>query len=334
MTNSRETEKPALLGKSQAFLRCVGEAKAFAGSRANVLIVGESGTGKELFARYLHDIEANQERPFIAVNCAAIPDQLIESELFGYERGAFTGAVAKKIGKFELANGGDIFLDEISSLKHELQAKILRVLQEKEIVRVGGNEHIKTNFRVIAATNIDLAPLVAGGLFRIDLFHRLRVVQLSIPPLRERCEDIPILADFFAKKYSQNPDKKISENAMQKLVGHKWQGNVRELENVIHAATVMSKSELINACDLPEWAFSSQTKLSLEHAAICAPAENDVCAATYRDFIDNAERLILRRALEKCEGDRSKTAQLLDISRTTLYIKLKQLGIFSKRGAI
>lgn len=327
--------KTRILGTSPKFRKLMENASRLKGHKANVLILGESGTGKELLARYVHSLEGNSRRPFIAVNCAAIPDGLIESELFGYERGAFTGAHHRKIGKFELANGGDIFLDEISSLKPGLQAKILRVIQEKEIVRVGGNSPIPVDFRVIAATNDNLSEKVSEGIFRVDLYHRLRVIQLEIPPLRERREDIPLLIAYFLDKFGRDASaKKISAGALNRLQEYPWPGNIRELENVIHSLTILSSDEIITAEHLPHW-MDNPAKVITENdlgrakegGSIELP--KNIESVTLRDWVKEAEKAFISRALKKNNGDKSKTAKSLKMGRTTLYGKLKELDLLN-----
>lgn len=323
-----------ILGASPPFRALMDKAARLKGHNANILIHGESGTGKELLARYIHSIENSPRRPFIAVNCAAIPEGLIESELFGHERGSFTGAHYRKIGKFELANGGDIFLDEISSLKPDLQAKILRVLQEKEIVRVGGNTPVTVNFRVISATNDNLLDRVEIGAFRVDLYHRLRVVELFIPPLRERQEDIPLLIAYFLDKFGRQAGaKKITAEALRKLQQYSWPGNIRELENIIHSLTILSPGDVVTSQHLPKWA-----KDTLQNGAGSTsngdPDEtlklpNDLTLTSYREFVKTAERIYIKRALEHQNGDKSKTADMLNMGRTTLYGKLKELNLYN-----
>lgn len=317
-----------LLGNSQSFKELLSQAERVAGHDANILILGESGTGKELLARHIHSVETNSSRrPFIAVNCAAIPEGLIESELFGHEKGAFTGAIERKIGKFELANGGDIFLDEISTLKPDMQAKILRVLQEKEIVRVGGNSTVHTDFRVIAATNIDLVKMVEQGQFRMDLYHRIRVVQLIVPPLRERKEDVQLLAKYFLEKYSKGKEpKKITEAALNKLLDYSWPGNIRELENVIHSVAILTPGDVIQDKHLPSWALNGcgDTVVS----KINFPSIPTVMPTTsFKEFLQRAEKSYIEYMLAVCEGDRTRAAQAMNLGRTTLYTKLKELGI-------
>ncbi len=323
-----------ILGSSPSFRALIETADRLKGHKANVLIQGESGTGKELFARYIHALEEKPRRPFIAVNCAAIPEGLIESELFGHERGAFTGAHHRKIGKFELANGGDIFLDEISSLRHDLQAKILRVIQEKEIVRVGGNTPIAVNFRVISATNDNLLQSVEEGKFRVDLYHRLRVVELVIPPLRERREDITLLTAYFLDKYGKGT-KKISARALHVLQEYPWPGNVRELENVVHSLTILSSGEIITEEHLPGWmknrnGFSADASQMVTNQDDIVQLPNELSSVTLKEFVKEAERLYIQRALNVNRGDKTKTAEYLRMGRTTLYGKLKELNLFDQ----
>lgn len=311
-----------IVGVSRAVRDLLDKAARLKGHDANVLIEGESGTGKELVARYLHSIEDAKHRPFIAVNCAAIPENLIESELFGHEKGSFTGAIARKIGKFELANGGDIFLDEISSLRLDLQAKILRVLQEKEICRIGGQSTIKVGFRVISATNENLDAMVAHGTFRMDLFHRLRVVQLGMPPLRGRAEDIPLLVRHFLGKYSKpGHHKEMSPEALEYFKTYRWPGNVRELENIVHNLIIMSPNGVIGEADLPGWIKKSAG--TSDATAVSAAAN----AKTLKECLKTAEKAYIEKALRAVNGNKSKAAADLDVSRTTLHTKLKELGI-------
>jgi two-component system NtrC family response regulator len=316
-----------LLGTSPAFKELLSQTRKVKGHKANILILGESGTGKELLARYIHGLEENPgSRPFVAVNCAAIPDSLIESELFGHEKGSFTGAVGKKVGKFELANGGDIFLDEISSLKPDLQAKILRVLQEREVLRVGGNTPIHTDFRVISATNEDLAALVEKNAFRMDLYHRLRVVQFAMPPLRDRPEDIPLLTAYFLEKFSgEKGAKKITSGALARLKNYSWPGNIRELENVVHSVMILTEGDVIEERHLPSWALNKCGENGPRQAFPDLPGTN--MPITFKEYIRRAERAYIEHALAVHDGDRTKAAQDMDIGRTTLYVKLKELGI-------
>lgn len=324
---AKEIARP-LVGGSKVFRDLLEKARCVRGHGANVLIEGESGTGKELLARYIHDLEGDGERPFIAVNCAAIPDTLIESELFGHEKGAFSGAFQRKIGKFELADDGDIFLDEINSLKPELQAKILRVIQERELYRVGGNEPVRLKFRVIAASNAGLETLVTEGRFRMDLYHRLRVVSFCIPALRERPEDIPDLIACFLKKHAvPGKSHEFSPDALESLVIYSWPGNARELENLVHSLVILAPREQIAAKDLPQWLFrqtaypqtaSPQTKE--------APVERSE-VVPLKHFVQRAETGYIRRVIGMNSGDKTLAAKTLGISRTSLYEKLKLLNL-------
>lgn len=326
---AKELAKP-LIGGSKKFEEILKRAECVRGHNANVLIEGESGTGKELLARFIHELEGNPDRPFIAVNCAAIPENLIESELFGHEKGSFSGAFQRRVGKFELANHGDIFLDEINSLKPDLQAKILRTIQEKEIYRVGGNHPIHISFRVIAATNSDLEDMVCRKSFRIDLFHRLRVVSLRIPPLRERPEDIPVLVGHFLQKYGLGK-KRFSEKAIERFVSYSWPGNVRELENLVHSLVIMSPSPKIGEQDLPIWLKEKSEdttwdamdpKQFILPAVVTGDAPEDRIVPLKR-YVQSIEKRYVQRALLTYSGDKSKAALALGISRTSLYEKMK-----------
>lgn len=320
---ARDLARP-LIGESKTFQDVLKRAQCVRGHEANVLIEGESGTGKELLARYIHELESNPERPFIAVNCAAIPETLIESELFGHEKGAFSGAFQRRVGKFELAHGGDIFLDEINSLKPELQAKILRVLQEKEIYRVGGNQPIRINFRVIAATNSNLDGMVTQGTFRMDLFHRLRVVSLRIPSLRERVDDIVVLIGHFLKKFSRG-QKRMTEAAMARLMDYSWPGNVRELENMMHSLVIMTPSAMITEKELPEWitkqAVSEQDLMNHEPHELSSELPDEI--QPLKKYLASIEQRYIKRVLVHKNGDKTRTAMELGISRTSLYEKMR-----------
>jgi len=319
-----ELRKKEFTHTSFAVRRLLDQAAHLKGRSANVLVVGETGTGKELLARYIHKLEDNPRRPFVAVNCAAIPENLLEAELLGHEAGAFTGAVKRRIGKFELADGGDIFLDEISSLKTDLQAKILRVLEEREFCRVGGNDVIHADFRVIAATNEPLEDKVARSEFRMDLYHRLRVIELNMPPLRDRKEDIPLLVEQFLRKYAEGTPKSISPEAMEQLVAYNWPGNVRELQNVIHSMVILTQGDVIKKEHLPSWALNGCGSVG-ENAprAIMPTLSQNV--VTLKEYVQKAERNYIEFVLNHCDGDKTKTAQKLDVGRTTLYGKMKEL---------
>ncbi len=278
-------------------------------SDITVLIHGESGTGKELVARQIHRLSKRANRPFIAVNCAAIPDNLLESELFGHEKGAFTGAIEKKIGKFELARGGTMLLDEIGEMSMMLQAKLLRVLQEREIDRIGGKEPIPVDVRVIATTNKDLYKECMEGRFREDLYYRLNVFPINIPPLRERTEDIPLLAMHFMKKFSECSHKDIkgfSEQAMNLLKNRQWRGNVRELENVIQRAVFLCRGNLIEVNDLL--------------------LEDDVMCSTKSGNLKEVEKKLILQTLKDVNGNKTKAAKILGISVRTIRNKLNEYG--------
>jgi two-component system NtrC family response regulator len=303
-----------LLGESaamRALLKMIGRAVA---SDATVLITGETGTGKELVARALHQHSARVDKPFVAVNCAAIPHELLESELFGHVRGAFTGAVANREGVFVRAQGGTLLLDEVGDMSLLLQAKLLRVLQEREIVPVGGTHALKVDVRVIAATLHDLASRVASGAFREDLFYRLNVLHLHVPPLRERPEDIGLLAQHFLAHAAQ-PPKRLTPAAQRALLAYPWPGNVRELKNVLERASILTPGLEIDATDL-----------DLPGVASRAPAE-DFLAGTLSEAVARLEAAMIRKALREAAGNRAAAARQLGIHRQLLYSKIKQYGI-------
>jgi len=302
-------------------------AKTVAQSKATVLIQGESGTGKELIASLVHENSNRAGRPFVAINCAAIPENLLESELFGYERGAFTGAVTSKAGKFEFANGGTLLLDEISEMDVRLQAKLLRVIQEGEIDRIGGRKPIPVDVRIIATTNRNLADCVKEGTFREDLFYRLNVVNVNIPPLRERLGDVRLLSEHFNTSYCMKNDKgtlEFSETALQMLETHVWPGNVRELENVIERAIITAVDGKISERDVV-------IERRPEHAVIAG----QMAQAADRGWspgktLDDIERNVILEALTYHQGNRTHTARALGISIRTLRNKLadyRRLGI-------
>ncbi len=293
-------------------------------TNATVLIQGESGTGKELVVKAIHYHSQRKDKPLVAINCGAIPVNLIESEFFGYERGVFTDAKERKIGKFEQANGGTIFLDEISELPLDNQVKLLRVLDEKKITRIGGNESVPVDIRVIAATNRDLQENVSKGIFRLDLFYRLNIFNITVPPLRERKEDIPLLVEHFIDEYNKHLNlsiKNISRLAMDYLQEYEWPGNVRELENAIQSAMILSKDEIIRLENLP-----------LNIQGFPEPVNETDLGETgleerIRQFSIKHEKIIILKALEKCNNNRTNTAILLKISRKTLFNKMKKYGI-------
>ncbi len=322
-------------------------AKEVAKSEATVLITGESGTGKEVLATFVHENSNHSKGAFVAVNCAAIPENLIESELFGYEKGAFTGAVGRKIGKFELADNGTILLDEVGEIPINLQAKLLRVLQEKEVERVGGLKPVKINTRILAATNKDLKQLCDEGKFREDLYYRLNVICMELPPLRDRKEDIADLSSFFINKYSEinkRAAKKLSNSAMQTLIDYEWPGNVRELEHTIERAVVLSKSSEIEANDLFlhgitiegfksgntltintsfEDTISLDTNDNIINEQADVLATDDMISAVGRTLADVEQELILK-TLKDMGGNRTKAAEVLGITVRTLRNKLNE----------
>ena len=304
-------------------------------SEASILITGESGVGKEVMARYVHRKSRRAERPFISVNCAAIPENLLESELFGHEKGAFTGAMARRIGKFEEADGGTLLLDEISEMDGRLQAKLLRALQEREIDRVGGSRPVKVNIRVIATSNRDLTQAVRDGTFREDLLYRLNVVNLKLPPLRERPGDIIALADHFVKKYAAAngvPERRIGEAARGRLLGHRWSGNVRELENAMHRAVLLASGHEIevDALRLPDGQLLGVGEGPTAGRATSGPvaAAASAADAAMRAFVGQTvaqmEQTLIIDTLGHCFGNRTHAANILGISIRTLRNKLKE----------
>lgn len=313
-------------------------AKDVAESEATVLITGESGTGKEVLARFIHENSGHAKGPFVAVNCAAIPENLIESELFGYEKGAFTGAVNKKLGKFELADGGTILLDEIGEIPIHLQAKLLRVLQEKEVERLGALKPSKINTRVLATTNRNLKEMSQEGTFREDLYYRLNVISMELPPLRDRKEDVADLSSFFIKKYSEinkKAVKPLSEDALKALQSYEWPGNVRELEHTIERAVVLSKTNEITSKDLflhgiTIAGFKSQPDTTSivdekeeNKKAVELSNDDSMGSAVGRTIADVEQELILK-TLQDVAGNRTKAAEILGITVRTLRNKLNE----------
>ncbi|MDX1487632.1 MAG: sigma 54-interacting transcriptional regulator, partial [Acidiferrobacterales bacterium] len=310
----------AFVGESAAMKKVMKAIETVAPTDANVLILGETGTGKELVARAIHDLSPMRDKALVKVNCAALPSELIESELFGHEKGAFTGALTRKIGRFELANGGTIFLDEIGDLPLQLQAKLLRVLQEGEFERVGGTHTIKVSVRVIAATNRNLAEEVRSGNFRSDLFYRLNVFPMEIPPLRKRTGDVPLLVNFFLTKYGKKLGKHfdgVSQAAMQQLVKYSWPGNVRELQNVIEHATIVAKSPKVN--------IELRPGLDIDAGA----------QALSNSTLQDVERAHILRVLEETgwviSGEKG-AATVLGLHPNTLQSRMQKLGIKRARS--
>lgn len=310
-----------IITQDSDFSQVLQRASHAASSTATILIEAESGTGKELLARMIHRRSPRAAGPFVAVNCAALPENLLESELFGFEKGSFTGAGTSKPGKFEMADHGTLLLDEIGEMAPILQAKLLRVLQEREVDRVGGKEPIKIDVRVIATTNRDLASLVSAGAFREDLFYRLNVIRLTIPPLRRRAGDIPLLADFFCKRYAKESGKDgigCSSAALERLCLHHWPGNVRELENTVQRAIALCVGNAIEEEDL----FLSQISASEEKPA-AIPPDPPGAGTSMREM----ERQLISKTLESTGGNRTHAAKILGISLRTLRNKLNEFGL-------
>jgi DNA-binding NtrC family response regulator len=309
---------PPIVGGSAGLRAVQKEAERVAGTDATVLLEGESGTGKELFARAIHALSPRRERAFVAINCAAIPDTLLESELFGHERGSFTGATARRLGKFELADGGTVFLDEIAELTQATQGKLLRVLQEKSFHRVGGTVAIQVDVRIIAASNRPLEKLVAQGAFREDLYYRVRVFPIRIPPLRERPEDVDPLVDWFLERLPQELKKKplrLEAGARERLRAYEWPGNVRELRNCLERAIILSENGLIEEKNL---------RLSPDSGPPLAVPEGETLEEVRERAARVAERLWLVRTLEQVRWDRTAAAQALGLSPRRLEAKLKE----------
>jgi two-component system nitrogen regulation response regulator GlnG len=333
-------EAPEILGQAPAMQDVFRGIGRLAQSHATVMITGESGTGKELVARALHRHSPRSAKPFIAINTAAIPRELLESELFGHERGAFTGAQAQRRGRFEQAEGGTLFLDEIGDMPPELQTRLLRVLSDSQFYRVGGHQPIKANVRIIAATHQELEARVSQGLFREDLFHRLNVIRLRLPPLRERREDIPLLARHFLAKSARElgvEAKRLSDAAVKYLAAQDLPGNVRQLENICHWLTVMSPSVAIEVKDLPPElradapaaAAGWVAALEKEVEGLLGRGETDVMEALVRRF----EKALIVKALAHTGGRRIEASQLLGLGRNTLTRKIQELGIDSKKSS-
>lgn len=313
-----------IIGKCQAMQEVYRTIEKVAATDSSVLIYGESGTGKELVARAIHKLSPRKDKPFIRVNCGALVENLLESELFGHEKGAFTGAMKRKKGRFELAHRGSIFLDEIGDISPNMQLKLLRVLQEKEFERVGSEETIQVDVRILAATNKNLSELVQQGKFREDLYYRLHIIPIYLPPLRERKEDIPLLAQHFIKQLAgelKKPAQAITDAAMEKLINYPWPGNVRELENVIERAIVLSDKAVIDAADLPILPTTGAERVPGDLLDRFGYKLNETLAAV--------EKQLIEKALNETQGNKNQAAKLLGIGTSLLYYKLEKYGIIS-----
>jgi transcriptional regulator with GAF, ATPase, and Fis domain len=324
-----------IIGESPALHQVFQILAKVAPTDSTVLVTGESGTGKELLVRALHKNSHRAQNPFVPVNCGAIPKELLESELFGHEKGAFTHAIKSRAGRFELATGGTIFLDEIGELDLSLQVKILRVLQEKEFERVGGSKTIKTDIRIVAATNRDLEKEVKRGNFREDLFYRLNVIPLDLPPLRHRGEDIILLADYFLQKFcseKNRPNLELGEETAQILSGYTWPGNIRELENFMERMSILCEGASIDPQDLPEKILNNTNtsiadkKPPVQNNNFNWPGIRDMQKKSLglKEFLDAIETSLLKEALDETDGVKNQAAELLGIKRTTLIEKLKK----------
>ena len=301
-----------LIGQSPSWRRILEIVKQVAPSNATVLLQGESGTGKELLAREIHRLSPRRQNRFVAVNCGAFPETLFDSEMFGYEKGAFTGALQSKPGRFELADSGTLFLDEIAELPPSLQVKLLRVLQDRRVERLGSTVSREVDIRLIAATNKDLASEVAAGRFREDLFYRLNVIKLEVPPLRERREDIPLLAQYFLSKYggqAGRPELRLAPETIEILQNYHWPGNVRELKNAMERAAILASENVVSPSDLPPEIYNS-------------PVQGNFFVIPFGTPLEEIEKIAIRETLKRCDGDKKLAAQLLGIAVRTIYRKL------------
>ena len=318
-----------MIAEDPAMRAVIAMAEQVAPSEASILITGESGSGKEIVARHVHQKSRRSSKPFISVNCAAIPENLLESELSGHEKGAFTGALARRIGKFEEANGGTLLLDEISEMDTRLQAKLLRAIQEREIDRVGGSQPVRVDIRILATSNRDLVQAVREGTFREDLLYRLNVVNLRLPPLRERPGDILPMAEFFIRKYAAAnglPPRILSAEARRRLLGHRWPGNVRELENAMHRAVLLASGDIIEegAVRLPDGQPLGPSDAGARAAQVAATTAEAISRSFVGQTVAAMEQQLIIDTLEHCFGNRTHAANILGISIRTLRNKLKE----------
>ena len=322
--NNQALSRP-LIGEEPALKKVLKLVTKVAVTDSSVLILGESGTGKELIARAVHEMSPRINKPFVPINCGAIPENLLESELFGHVKGAFTGANQSRAGRFELADGGTIFLDEIGEMPMLLQVKLLRVLQERSFEPVGGSRAVSVDVRVVAATNKNLEEEVEAGRFREDLYYRLNVVELNLPPLRRRQADIPLLCEYFNTRLQQSKGRSVSafsDAAMEKLKAYTWPGNVRELENVVERLSVFCMDELVELEDLPDKLLRGRISKSANYEL---PEEG----VDLRQMVNDLEETMLRQALEKTGWNKNKAATLLNMNRTTLVEKLKKRNMLT-----
>lgn len=342
-----ESALTAIQGKSAPMRALASALRKVAPTDTTVFIGGESGTGKELVARAIHQLSPRAEKPFVSVHCAALAESLLESELFGHEKGAFTGAIKRKLGRFELADGGTIFLDEIGEISPSIQAKLLRVLQEKEIERVGGESTIPVDVRIISATNRNLQEAVAMGTFREDLYYRLHIVPVSLPPLRDRPGDVSLLAQHFVTKHAPRLNRQVKDltpEVLQRLEDFRWPGNVRELENTIEQALVFCEDSCLGVADFPPHIVSERPKQASFRVSNTDSSVLNMATATIGEFImpnlplpsediplseamENLERQLVMRAYEKAKGVKTETARLLGIKPTSIYYKLEKYGL-------
>ncbi len=317
LTEEADNRYRLIVGQSKQMAEAADTAQKAAASSATVLLLGESGTGKEVFARAIHSWSERKSQLFVAINCVGLSRELLESELFGHEKGAFTGADQLKKGKMELANGGTVFLDEIGDVSSELQTKLLRFLQEREFDRVGGRSPIRVNVRIIAATNRDLEGAVGAGQFREDLYHRLNVIAITLPPLRERTEDIPPLSQYFLRRYALESKKKftaITNDALENLTAYDWSGNVRELANVMERAVVLGRGPEVSLTDLPSRIVGTNARVKSK-------------GLSYRDGMEDARRDLVVQALEESGGNRAAAAKALGLHEKYFLKLIKTLGI-------
>lgn len=320
-----DVEFSSIIGNESALLKVISMAKQVAGSDVNLLVTGESGTGKEVFVKAIHYAGHRGKGPFIAINCAAIPENLLESELFGYEKGAFTGADARKIGYFESADDGTIFLDEVNELPLTLQAKVLRAIQEKKITRLGSTKEIPVNCRIISATNRNLEALIEGGQFREDLFYRLGVIEIKLPPLRDRINDVPFLIEHFLKKYNA-ADMRIDKKALEQMLKYSWPGNIRELENVVQRAIILTNQKVITIDELPDKIFKEEFIINFK--------EDQTTYQEFKHEVELHEKAFFSRVINNCSGNVAKTAKEIGISRQSLHSNLKKYEIEYKNEKV